>query len=107
MFSFSYGFIEHVFLHFLESVFGNFVGLFGENLTENIIASKDGISRGLLNFVTKTIERLSGVKIELAEKAGEKNDTIKNPTPESNGPISDPDIKPEPEVKGSPYRKKF
>ena len=83
------------------------VGLFGENLTENIIASKDGISRGLLNFVTKTIERLSGVKIELAEKAGEKNDTIKNPTQESNGPISDPDIKPEPEVKGSPYRKKF
>ena len=57
------------------------VGLFGENLTENIIASKDGISRGLLNFVIKTIERLSGVKIELAEKAGEKNDTIKNPTP--------------------------
>ena len=83
------------------------VGLFGENLTENIIASKDGISRGLLNFVTKTIERLSGVKIELDEKAGEKNDTIKNPTPESNGPISDPDTKPEPEVKGSPYRKKF
>lgn len=84
------------------------VGLFGENLTENIIASKDGISRGLLNFVTKTIERHSGVKIELAEKeAGEKNDTIKNPTPESNGPISDPNVKPEPEVKGSPYRKKF
>ena len=83
------------------------VGLFGENLTENIIASKDGISRGLLNFVTKTIERLSGVKIELAEKAGEKNDTIEHPTPESNVPSSDPDTKPEPEVKGSPYRKKF
>jgi hypothetical protein len=32
---------------------------------------------------------------------------FKSPTPESNGPISDPDIKPEPEVKGSPYRKKF
>ena len=84
------------------------VGLFGENLTENVIASKDGISRGLLNFVTKTIERLSGVKIELADKkVGEKNETVEDLKPESKPESDITHTEATSEVKQSPYRQKF
>lgn len=84
------------------------VGLFGENLTENVIASKDGISRGLLNFVTKTIERLSGVKIELADKkVGEKIETVEDHKPESDTKADTTHTEATSEVKQSPYRQKF
>lgn len=84
------------------------VGLFGENLTENIISSKDGISRGLLTFVIKTIERVSGVKIELAEKkVGEKNETPKTVEPESTTKVDDTNVKKETKTTRSPYRQKF